>query len=348
MKKKVAIGLSGGIDSSVAAYLLKEKGFDVVGITLKFYPEQNSCCDWQSLYQARRLCTKLNIPHHLIDVSELFKKTIVDYFIDSYLDGLTPNPCAWCNRLIKFDFLFKEAKAQGADYLATGHYARIGKKGNKYFLRRNKDNKKTQEYFLALLNPQVLKDLIFPLGGYTKEEVKKIAKDKKIIFKERKESQDICFAQGRPYTEFIKAHISKGRNYSGSIKHIDGRSLGEHKGIYYYTYGQRSGLGVSWHKPLYVTAIDSKSKEVIVAEKEHLNKRVFFVHSLNWFLSPKDCKGLKVKVRYNSAPVGCDVKITKGKAKVTLHKSIDSAAPGQVAAFYCKDLLLGAGIIEKS
>jgi tRNA-specific 2-thiouridylase len=347
MKKKVAIGLSGGIDSSVAAYLLKKRGFDVVGLTLKFYPEQNSCCDWQSLYQAKRLCAKLNIIHHVADATDLFKKKIVDYFINSYLEGLTPNPCARCNRLIKFDFLFEEAKALGADYLATGHYARIGKRGDKYFLRRNRDEKKTQEYFLGLLKPEVLKHIIFPLANYTKEEVKKIAKDKSIVFKERKESQDICFARGRPYAEFIKANIAKDRNYTGSIKHIDGRLLGKHKGIYHYTYGQRGGLGVSWHKPLYVAAIDSNKKEVIVAEKEYLDNQVFFVNSLNWFLSPKNYKDLKVKVRYNSNPVSCDLRFMKDKAEVRLHKSIDFLAPGQVAAFYSKDLLLGAGIIEK-
>ena len=141
MSKKVAIGLSGGVDSSVAAYLLKRRGFEVVGFTLKFYPQNNACCDWESLYQAKRLCSKLGIPHHSIDSSKLFKKEIVDYFIDSYLEGLTPNPCAWCNRLIKFGFLWEEAKSLGADYLATGHYARIAKKGDTYFLKKNKDEK---------------------------------------------------------------------------------------------------------------------------------------------------------------------------------------------------------------
>ena len=348
MAKKIAIGLSGGVDSSVAAYLLKKRGFDLVGFTLKFYPEANAYCDRESLYQAERLCSKLDIPHYSVDVTELFKKEIVDSFINSYLDGLTPNPCVWCNRLIKFGFILEEAKSFGADYLATGHYARIARKGNLYFLKKNKDERKTQEYFLSLLKPSMLKHIIFPLANYTKEEVKRIARKEKIFFKPRKESQDVCFIQGRRYPEFIEDNAPRDCKHEGVIKHIDGQVLGKHKGIYHYTYGQRGGLGIGWHKPLYVTAIDSKTKEIIVAQKEHLNKKVFFVNSLNWFIEPQKKRDITVKVRYNSRARTCQIKIQGDKAQVTLTEVLDSVAPGQIAAFYHKQVLLGAGIIEKS
>ena len=332
----------------MAAYLLKKKGFKVMGFTLKFYPGQNSCCDWESLYQAKRVCQRLGIPHYTIDSTDLFKKEIIDYFIASYLEGLTPNPCAFCNRMIKFGFFLEKVRSFGADYLATGHYARIARSKKRYFLKVNKDKKKSQEYFLSLIDPAILKHLIFPLGNYTKEKVKKIAKAKKIIFKPKKESQDVCFVQDKYYPEFIEENITDHHKQRGYIKHVSGKVLGKHKGIYYYTYGQRSGLGVSWTHPLYVTNVDPETKDVIVAEKNLFCRNSFFVHSFNWFLSPKKYKDIKVKVRYNSAPLSCNLRFIDDRVEVKLEKKIDFLAPGQIAAFYRKDTLLGAGIIEKS
>jgi tRNA-specific 2-thiouridylase len=230
------------------------------------------------------------------------------------------------------------------------------------FLKKGKDAKKSQEYFLSLVKPSVLRSLIFPLGGYTKDEVKKIAKDKKILFKERRESQDVCFVKDKYYPEFIEENTSGYTRYRGDIRHLKGKLLGQHKGIYQYTYGQRGGLGISWPKPLYVIAIDGKTKEIAVGEKEFLYKDTFSVHSLNWFISPgkyascfclpqgkgKEMKNIKVKVRYNSPSYNCSLKFTNDKAVVELSKKIDSVAPGQIAAFYYKDILLGGGIISKS
>ena len=197
MRKKVAIGLSGGIDSSVAAYLLVEQGYEVVGFTLKFSPQDNRCCDLDSLYQAQRLCDKLNIPHYILDAGSIFKKEIIDYFIESYLTALTPNPCSYCNRLIKFGYFFEKIKGLDMDFLATGHYARLEKDNDVFVLKKNKDKKKTQEYFLSLVKPEVLPYLLFPLSSYSKVEVIKIARDKKILFKEREESQDVCFVNDK-------------------------------------------------------------------------------------------------------------------------------------------------------
>lgn len=347
MKKRVAIGLSGGVDSSVAAYLLKGAGWDVVGFTLKFYPRENRCCDLESLYQAQRLCHKLGIPHYVIDASEFFKKEIIDYFIDSYLKGLTPNPCAYCNRLIKFGRFLEKAKSIGADFLATGHYACIVKDGDIFLIKKNKDKKKTQEYFLCLIEPGILGNLVFPLADYTKEDVKKIAKENHLLFKQRRESQDVCFVQEKDYAEFINENIPEPQEYWGDIKHIDGKVLGKHKGFYNYTYGQRTGLGISWPKPLYVSSIDAASKTVFVGEKKRLFKDSFEVHSLNQFLDSNKYKNIKVKVRYNSASFDCSLKINGTQARVDLKEKIDSITPGQVAAFYSKDILLGGAIIAK-
>lgn len=347
MKKRIAVGLSGGIDSSFAAYLLKKKGWDVVGFTLKFYPEENRCCDLDSLDQARDLCHKLDIAHYTIDVGDLFQKEIINYFLDSYLQGLTPNPCAYCNRLIKFGSFFKKLKSLGFDYLATGHYARVIKKGKNYLLKSGKDSKKSQEYFLALLDPLVLKHLVFPLGNYTKTEVKRIAKRKKIIYKQRKESQDVCFVKEKNYPEFIENNRSDYYKYSGEIKHISGKVLGRHKGIYQYTYGQRSGLGVAWKEPLYVISIDAKDNSVIVGERNFLKKDTFIVNSLNWLYPFKQYKDLSVRVRYNSPACKCSLKINGETAQVKLAKKIEAIASGQLAAFYHKDLLLGGGIIAR-
>ena len=354
MKKRIAVGLSGGVDSSLAAYLLKRGGWDVVGFTLKFYPEENRCCDLDSLDQARRLCYKLNIPHYILDVGELFHKEIIDYFIDSYLQGLTPNPCAYCNRLIKFGSFLEKLKSLGINYLATGHYARLVKRGGTYLLKSGKDSKKSQEYFLALLNRSVLQHLVFPLGNYTKSEVKRIAKSKKIIYKERGESQDVCFVNEKCYPEFIEKNCKDYHKYSGQIKHVSGEVLGRHKGIYYYTYGQRSGLGLAWKEPLYVTNIDSKDNSVIVGERNCLSKDTFTVDSLNWlypfgqYLSAgRQVKPITVKVRYNSSNFACTLGVEGKTVKVKLAKKIDTIAPGQVAAFYYKDLLLGGGIITR-
>lgn len=345
-RKRIAVGLSGGVDSSVAAYLLKKKGAEVIGFTLKFYPQENRCCDLDSLDQAKRLCFFLDIPHYVLDVGDLFRKKVIDYFNQSYLSGQTPNPCAYCNRFIKFGIFLEKVKAFDLDYLATGHYARLAKERGTYLLRKAKDCKKSQEYFLSLIKPEVLKSLVFPLGGYTKSQVKKIAKSKKLLFKQRKESQDVCFIKGKSYPQFIEENISESSNYAGNIAHLNGDVLGRHKGIYYYTYGQRSGLGLAYKHPLYVVDIDSRNKNVIVGGKDKLFRDEFFLQSLNWFIPPVS-KKMKVKVRYNAKEVTCSLELGPKGAKVKLANRLDAVTPGQVAAFYHKGLVLGAGIIAK-
>jgi len=347
MKKRVAVGLSGGVDSSVAAYLLKEQGYEVIAFTLKFFPRQNRCCDLDSLYQVQRLCDKLNIAHYTLDAGGIFKREIIDYFIQSYLSAETPNPCSFCNRLIKFGYFFEKIKALDIDYLATGHYVGLVRRNGSFVFKKNKDKKKTQEYFLSLVKPHVLSYLIFPLADYTKEEVKKIARDKNILFKQRKESQDVCFVQDQSYAAFIEQQVPDACKYAGDIRHLSGKKLGRHKGVYRYTYGQRSGLGLGWREPLYVVDIDRANHELIVAEERFLKHDEFQVRSFNWFYRPVDRSRLQVKVRYNASAYPCAITEAAGAFKVRLAKKIAGIAPGQIATFYEDDMVVGGGVIDK-
>lgn len=353
MKKKVAVGLSGGIDSSFAAYLLKKQGYDVCGFTLKFYPQDNRCCDLDGLYQAQRLCGKLDIPHYIIDTTDLFKKEIVDYFITSYLSGLTPNPCSFCNRLVKFGYLFEKIRAMGFDFLSTGHYANIIKRKEYFLLKCAQDTVKSQEYFLSLIKPEILPYLIFPLGKFTKDKVKKISRKEKLMFQERKESQDICFVKEKQYYTFIEKMLENPQVYCGDIRHINGKVLGRHKGIYYFTYGQRAGLGISWHEPLYVLKVNEQSNCVIVGEKKYLAKENFSVKNINSFVDWKNYfsankpTDIKVKIRYNSKFYDCVPELKGEKILVTLKAAAPAVTPGQIAVFYHKDAVLAAGVIEK-
>jgi tRNA-specific 2-thiouridylase len=349
MAERIAVGLSGGIDSSFAAYLLRQQGWDVVGVTLKFFPEENRCCDLDSLYQAQRLCHSLEIPHYVVDVQNEFKHQIIRYFINSYLQGITPNPCAFCNRLIKFGLFFDKVRSFGIKYLATGHYANIECKNGKFLLKKAKDINKSQEYFLSLISPAVLPYTVFPLGSYSKQEVKKIVREKKIIFRERPESQDVCFVKDRSYVDFIERSIGSFDSYKGQVTHVNGMVLGQHKGIYYFTYGQRGGLGISWKEPLYVTDIDPLTRTVTVGEKRYLYKNEFVVEALNWFDCPEGYDNFTVKIRYNSPAYSCRIGFLQdtNKIKVVLTEKVNAITPGQVATFYYKDFVIGAGIISK-
>lgn len=345
--KKVTVGLSGGVDSAVAAYLLKKKGWDVTGFTLKLCSSRASCREEESFERAESLCRRLGIPHHIIDAGEEFEKNVVSYFTESYLLGLTPNPCAYCNRFIKLGFLLNKVKSLGFSYLATGHYTRAIKRKGYFLFRRGKDKKKSQEYFLSLVEPSAAGSLIFPLGGYTKDKVKRIASDNKLDFVERKESQDACFTEGESYINFIEKNSPDCFKYAGDIKHISGKILGKHKGIYRYTLGQRAGLGIAWPKPLYVIAIEAKTNTVIAGEREFLSRDCFSVVSLNWFAPPREFKNIKVKIRYNSKFYNCSLDIKENRAQVKLKEKAEAIAPGQIAVFYWKDLLLGGGIISR-
>jgi len=331
MKKKIAVGLSGGIDSSVAAFLLKKDGWEVVGVTLKFYSRDSRCCDHESLYQAQRLCQTLDIPHHVLDVKDVFEKDIIQKFINTYLSGFTPNPCVWCNRLVKFGWLMEKLRSWGIEYLATGHYARTIERDGQILFRQAVDEKKSQEYFLCLVDRGITANLVFPLGGYVKPRVKEVARENSLFFIDRPESQDVCFIKGEPYGKFIERHAGDVSKYSGQIRHVNGQVLGRHNGIYNFTCGQREGLGISWKEPLYVVAIDSESKSVVVGEKKFAFHKSFYVDHLNWFIDPKDLAGLKVRVRYNCPFYSCVIKMENDVALVFLDEEVFGIASGQIA-----------------
>ena len=352
--KKVAVGLSGGVDSSVSALLLKEKGYDVIGITLKLSSVENCnldvqvCCSPQDIKDARQVAQFLGIEHYVVDWEELFKKDVIQSFIEDYHKGLTPNPCAVCNRDVKTGKLAKYVKKiLGADFFATGHYIQI--EDHKEFgrvLKRGKDRKKDQSYFLSLIEKEVLNYLIFPLGDYTKDEVRKIAEKYNLPVSSKKDSFEICFTAGKTPAQFLDEN-NLIQTSEGYIYHINRQKLGKHKGLHHYTIGQRRGLGVAWKKPLYVIDKDVNTNSLIVGEEEHLYTDHVKARDLNFFVPTHKWKNLKVQGRYKQKPVEVkEFEYKDGKLTVFFKEPQSKFAKGQVLAVYSDDYLLAGGIIE--
>ncbi|MCM8800051.1 MAG: tRNA 2-thiouridine(34) synthase MnmA [Candidatus Omnitrophica bacterium] len=351
MKKRIVVAMSGGLDSSVTAALLKREGYEVIGITMCFNLEDSltkkpSCCGPQAIEDARRVAEQLDIKHYILNFSDILKKKIIDDFLKEYLRGRTPNPCIRCNRYIKFDALLKKTLSLGADFLATGHYARAERVKGGYILKKAKDNIKDQSYFLYLLNQIQLKRVIFPLGEYTKEEVKVIAKDMGLVVADKMGSQDICFIRDRNLRKFLETNL-KGKIKPGLIKDKEGNILGKHPGICFYTIGQREGLGISKGCPLYVTMIDKKTDTIIVGEKDDLYSKQLFIKKPHFILKPiKNKVVLKVKIRYNHREALALVYPFREGLKVIFKEPQLAITPGQSAVLYKEDTVLGGGIIE--
>jgi len=338
-KSKVIIAMSGGVDSSVAAALLKKNGYDVVGVFMKFWQEpgegrENLCCSAKARLDAKRVAVKLNIPFYVLDVQKEFKKRVVDYFIDEYKKGNTPNPCVECNHHIKFKFLIDLAIKMKADYVATGHYAKV-KNGK---LMAAKDIKKDQSYFLWQLTQKQLSKVIFPLGDYTKEQVRGLAKKFGLLVFNKKDSQEVCFVNTN-INEFLKKRINTN---TGQIITNDGKKIGEHKGLVFYTVGQRKGIEIGGTGPYYVMRKDFKKNALIISnlQKDLLQKEMM-VKNLNW-LSGKSFNGkCKVKIRSMAAMVNATIK----KNKIIFNKPQRAITPGQSAVFYRGGEVLGGGVI---
>lgn len=338
--KKIAVAMSGGIDSSVSAYLLKKAGADVFGITMLTIPN-SKCCSIQDVERARKVAEILDIPHYIVDFRKLFENEVIKYFIKESLLGRNPNPCVKCNIKVKFGALLMEAEKLGAEILATGHYARL-EVGNKITLRRAIDIKKDQSYVLSMLPKDIFKKLMFPIGGYKKEEVKRIGE--KIIKIFKKPNKDLCFLDVDK-GEFIEKY--KGGK-EGNIVDKDGNILGRHNGYFYFTIGQRRGLGLKSKKRLYVVGINPERNEVIVGEKNELYRNEFYVEGLNWVSidEPKKKISAEVIIRDKMKPVKADLIPNDDCIKVLVKKPVWAVSPGQIAVFVRKDVVLGGGWIK--
>jgi tRNA-specific 2-thiouridylase len=353
LPKKVVVAMSGGVDSSVAAALLVEQGYDVTGMMLKLWTgdceqQENACCTPESIGQARAVAAQLDIPFYVLDAKEEFKLKVVDEFIAGYRNGLTPNPCFACNQTIKWGYLLDKARQAGADYLATGHYARINCDEDGYaHLYKGLDEKKDQSYVLAGLNKEQLKRTQLPLGKLRKSEVRSLALKFNLKVANKPDSQDLCFIGKEGYRAFLE-NSGTVNHTSGLIKTIDGQVIGEHQGLHNYTIGQRKGLGSGSATPLYVIEKEMTNNELIVGTRDRLGSRTIYARLIHWISRPDPNvqKNIEVKIRYKSIPASCKVEMLDSESiKIVLEKPVRDATPGQIAVLYNQNEVIGSGII---
>ena len=347
-KPRVCIGMSGGVDSSVAAYLLKEQGYDVIGLTFRNWPQdclsraEDKCCGPQAVTDARMVAHALGIPHYVVDEIGAFQRDVIDYFVAEYRQGRTPNPCIVCNEKIKFGTLLKQAEQLGAEFIATGHYARI-EHGTRCLLRKGRDPHKDQSYFLFSLRQDQLAKSLMPIGDLSKDETRAIAAKLGLKTAAKVESQEICFVPDKDYGRFLH-ETGKLADRPGEIVTTAGQVVGNHAGIQYFTIGQREGLRLGGQKiPLYVAALDAEKNRVIVGSAPELMRSEFAVTNCSWLAiePPTGPIEATVKIRYNHP--GCPATVEQGTVK--LREPQRAITPGQAAVFYRDDIVLGGGWI---
>jgi tRNA-specific 2-thiouridylase len=342
MKKKVIVGMSGGIDSSVTAYLLQQEGYEVVGVYMKLHDLIENFHE-ENIASGKKVAEYLGIEYHILDLNSKFKEEVYDYFVGEYLDGNTPNPCVKCNRTIKFGALFDFAKKQGADFLATGHYA----KTDGEFIYEAEDDTKDQSYFLAQINQDVLSSLIFPMDKYKKTDIVKLGSTLPAIkdIAKRKESQEICFVEN-VYTDIIEKHADI--NLPGLVLDEEGNEIGHHKGYMHYTIGKRKGFTVHGaHEPHYVKEIDPHANTLVVCKQENLGISKVIADTLNLFTDKTEFN-CTVRLRYRTAKIACKVTVEGNEAVINLDEAVYGVAKGQVAVFYEDNKVLGSGFIKKT
>ncbi|KPI53862.1 thiouridylase [Clostridioides difficile] len=358
MNKKVMIGMSGGVDSSVAAYLLKQQGYDVIGVTMKLWQDdddvenEGGCCSLSAVEDARRVANKIGIPFYVLNFREVFKEKVIDYFIDEYLEGKTPNPCIACNKHIKFDDFYKKARQIGCDYVATGHYAKIEKDEStgRYLLKKSVTDKKDQTYALYNLTQEQLEHTLLPIGDYEKDRVREIAKEMGMAVHNKPDSQEICFVKDNDYANYVKKH-SKKRIEEGFFVDTKGNILGKHKGILYYTIGQRKGLGITFGKPMFVIDINPINNTIVLGDNEELFKKELIAKDVNFISIDKLEEPLRVqaKIRYSAKPSPATIhKIGEDTIKIVFDEAQRAITKGQSVVMYDGDIVVGGGIIEKS
>jgi len=340
--------MSGGVDSSVAALLLQNEGYDVAGVTMclgiRGGEDQVKCCGPTAVDDARRVCDRIKIPHYVFDYADELEKKVIARFVSEYGKGRTPNPCVDCNRHLKFGSLLQKAKAMGFDFLATGHYAAVGRRGEEFYLKRPQDRKKDQTYFLYSIPYGELKSILFPLASLTKEEVRHVAKKASLPVAEKQESQDICFVTQKNYQAFLSERVQALK--PGPIVDIQGNLLGTHRGIAFYTIGQRGGLRISHKTPLYVISIDAPGNRIIVGEKEHLKAKGLIAGNMNRLTEFWPAE-VYAKIRYRKKEALCEVTFENDRVKVTFAEKQEAITPGQSVVFYADDRVLGGGEIEE-
>lgn len=342
-QKKVMVGMSGGIDSSVTAYMLQKEGYEVEGIYLKLHNRTDGYHE-RNLGYIDGVAKFLNIKYHILDLADKFSKEVYDYFVDSYLNGTTPNPCVKCNRQIKFGAMLDFAKKHGANFLATGHYA---KTDGKFFYEAD-DKTKDQSYFLSQVSPEALPYMMFPLSTYKKEDIMKFGAQLDVAYKkitEKSESQEICFVE-TVYTDVVKKHANI--DVPGKVLDENGNIVGEHKGYAHYTIGKRRGFTVKGaHEPHFVTKLNPQDNTIVVGKKESLEVNEVIGNNLNMYIDKKEFS-CGVKLRYRTTSTPCDVKIENDKVYITLKEPAFGVAAGQLAVFYDKEKVIGSAWIESS
>lgn len=358
MKKKVVVGMSGGVDSSVAAYLLKEEGYEVVGVTMQIWQdeeeaakeENGGCCGLSAVDDARRVAQYLSIPYYVMNFKREFKENVMDYFVKEYLCGRTPNPCIACNRHVKWEALLKRSLAIGADYIATGHYAQVEKlKNGRYAICNSVTAAKDQTYALYNLTQYQLAHTLMPVGAYEKDEIRSIAEKIGLPVAHKPDSQEICFIPDNDYAGYIDRETGGRATAAGNFVSVTGEILGPHKGITHYTVGQRKGLGLAMGRPVFVTAIRPDTNEVVIGEHEDVFATELTCNAVNFMGMEelKEPRRVTAKIRYAHRGASCLIeKAGEDEIKCTFDEPVRAVTPGQAVVFYEKNYVLGGGTIQ--